>query len=188
MTKRIVFFTTERTNLVQIEVADAATSVHWFNNAAITKHLGRHHWPMAQSESEQYYTDAYAKHDRLLLGIQHRESGTLIGTTGLHSIQRTNQTAVFGIVIGDTSFHRQGLGREVLNAMCDIAFNRLNLRSVTLQVLGSNPHAITCYTKCGFIEVGRLPQHLYRDGIFVDEITMCRWRDGRPPSRETVFG
>lgn len=185
--RRIVFSTTERTNLVHIEKADAAISVRWFNDARITQHLGHHDWPMQLSDSEKYYANAYTNRDQLVLGIQHKVSKALIGTTGLHNIHRTNQTAVFGIVIGDVSFHKQGLGREVVNIMCDLAFKRLKLRSVTLQVLASNPHAVTCYRACGFEEVGRLPQHLFRDGVFVDEITMCRWRDGRPVSSENVL-
>lgn len=176
MTNRIVFFQTPRTDLVQLTVADAATSVTWFNDGAITRYLARHDWPMAQADAEQYYTEAYSKRDKLILGIHDRESATLIGTTGLHSINRTDQTAVFGIVIGNPDFHNKKIGREVLEAMCLIAFTRLNLRAVSLMVLGNNPRGVRCYQSCGFMEVGRLPAHIFRDGEYVDEIIMLRKR------------
>ncbi len=176
MTNRIVFFKTPRIDLVHLEASDAATSVAWFNNGDITRFLGRHDWPMALSDAEKYYTDAYAKRDQLILGIFDRASCTLIGTTGLHSINRTDQTAVFGIVIGNPEFHNKKIGAEVLEAMCSIAFTRLNLRAVSLMVLGNNEWAIKCYTTCGFTEVGKLPEHIFRDGVFVDEIIMLRKR------------
>jgi RimJ/RimL family protein N-acetyltransferase len=185
MTNRTVFLTTKQTDLVQLIAADAAVVLPWLNNHRITQYLSRGDRPVGLEEEEKFLTNLYEQKNKIVLGIWHRETDKLIGMTGLHLIDSVNQTASFGIMIGDESFHAQGVGSEVVTAMCTHAFNWLNLRNVKLDVLGSNPRAVCCYQRCGFYEVGRYPEHIFKNGVWVDEIHMLVRRDDFKLSHET---
>ncbi len=174
---RTVFLTTKTTDLVHLTVADAPAILPWLNNHDITRFLNRGDRPLALAEEEKFLGSLYTERNKLVLGIWHKEAEKLIGMTGLHSINPINQTAVFGITIGDTDFHNQGIGQAVLSAMCSHAFNWLNLRNVVLHVLGNNPRAITCYTRVGFTEVGNYSAFVFKDGEWVDEIHMLLRRE-----------
>jgi RimJ/RimL family protein N-acetyltransferase len=172
MMTRTTFLHTTQTDLKLLTAADATVTHHWFNNHELTRFLSRGAWPLTEAAAVSYYQTAEDTHHRLILGIWHRNTDSLIGTVGLHAIDPINQTAELGIVIGTSKRHSQGVGTEVITALCGHAFSWLNLRSVTLRVLGNNPRALRCYHKCGFLETGRYPNHIFKDGVWVDEIFM----------------
>lgn len=172
MTNRTVFIRGEQVDLVILGKADAATTHHWFNDESITRFLTRGSLPMTEDQAADYYSQAASNHSELVLGIWHQEEQTLIGTTGLHDIDYLNQTAELGIVIGVHSYHSQGIGREVVELLCTHAFHTLNLRHVLLRVYGNNAGAIACYQGCGFKEVGRLPEFIFKAGAWQDVVYM----------------
>ncbi len=172
MPNRTIFIPGTTVDLVLLEEADATVTHHWFNDRCITRFLARGAWPMTAAASAAHYKASADAHDRIVLGIWHKVSETLIGTIGLHKIDTINQTAELGIVIGSLTHQGNGIGSEVIEAMCEHAFSVLNLRNITLRVLGNNPRALQCYVKCGFIKTGRLTEHIFKDGVWVDEIHM----------------
>ncbi len=178
MPTRTVFIPGISIDLVLLEEADASVTHHWFNDRSITRFLARGAYPMTATACTAYYKAAADAKDRVVLGIWHKVDDTLIGTVGLHDIDALNQTAELGIAIGNPTHQGNGIGTEVIEALCDHAFSVLNLRSVTLRVLGNNPRAEQCYVKCGFTETGRFSAHIFKDGAWVDEIHMIRRRDG----------
>ena len=48
----------------------------------------------------------------------------------------------------------------------------------------TNERAIRCYRACGFVEEGRLRQHDYSDGAYVDVVAMGILRDEWGAARE----
>jgi [ribosomal protein S5]-alanine N-acetyltransferase len=57
--------------------------------------------------------------------------------------------------------------------MIDVAFGRLNLRKVSLDVLASNERALAMYRTLGFSEEGRFVDHVFVDGAGHDVIRMA---------------
>ena len=96
-----------------------------------------------------------------------------LGLVSLTDINTINQTADFHIMIGDTANRGKGIGQFATNEMLNHAFNNLNLHRVELEVLESNLHARNLYKKVGFVQEGIKRQSIYKNGRFVDMITMA---------------
>ncbi|PZS35987.1 MAG: GNAT family N-acetyltransferase [Pseudonocardiales bacterium] len=74
----------------------------------------------------------------------------------------------------------QGYGTAALRLSVEFGFTRRNLRRLHLCVLAGNAGAIAAYRKVGFIEEGRLRQHVWIRGHYDDEVRMgllrSEWR------------
>ncbi|GIO70277.1 hypothetical protein J21TS3_50980 [Paenibacillus cookii] len=82
-----------------------------------------------------------------------------------------------GIGIGNKDFWGQGWGSDALKALIRYVFQTMNLRRVQLETWGGNARAIRAYEKCGFVIEGRLREHSYIDGQYVDTIVMGLLRE-----------
>lgn len=100
------------------------------------------------------------------------DESNLIGVVYLTSINWIHRRAEFSIWIGDRSHQGKGYGKLAANLMIQHAFSDLNLHSLFLTVLKSNNRALELYKKIGFKEVGCLPEYLFKNGVYVDMISM----------------
>jgi RimJ/RimL family protein N-acetyltransferase len=103
--------------------------------------------------------------------------GKYIGLCNLRDADLTDRRCELGIAIGDHDYWGKGYGREVIGLLLEYAFRHMNLNRVFLTTNSDNERAIRCYRACGFIEEGRLRQHVWIDGHYVDEIVMGVLRD-----------
>jgi RimJ/RimL family protein N-acetyltransferase len=98
--------------------------------------------------------------------------GQFIGACGLFDFNVTARTCDLGIAIGDRSYWDQGYGRESVRLLVDYAFRHRNVRRVWLWVHAANQRAIRAYLAVGFVEEGRLRQHMWSDGRYDDVVYM----------------
>ncbi|GAB4454540.1 MAG: GNAT family protein [Armatimonadaceae bacterium] len=101
--------------------------------------------------------------------------GKFIGQCGLHgfdSCRGIHHHCKLGIGIGDKDYWSKGYGTEAVRLLVDYAFRYWNVHRVWLTTHSRNERAIRCYEKCGFLEEGRLREHLFLDGEFVDQVQM----------------
>lgn len=83
------------------------------------------------------------------------ESNKTVGHIQLLGIDRINMSARIGrVLVGELENRNKGIGLQMINAILDIAFNKLNLHRVDLGVLDFNKSAISCYKKAGFVIEG----------------------------------
>jgi ribosomal-protein-alanine N-acetyltransferase len=169
---RQLFLKTPQVDLVLIDEGDSEIITSWFNNPEVTDYLARGAHPMTLAYEREFLKNVYKGGDRFMLGIYHKGDNRLIGITGLHQLHELNQTAVYGVCIGEKEYWGKGIGTEVLTAVLEYAFKRRNLRNVTLCVLGNNPRGRRCYEKCGFVLVGTYPKHVFKNGMWHDEHLM----------------
>jgi RimJ/RimL family protein N-acetyltransferase len=118
--------------------------------------------------------------------------GKVIGICGFKELDEcggVNLTAELGISIGDKDCWSQGYGREAVELLLRWAFRYRNLRRVWLRVRGDNDRAWRCYEACGFVHEGRMRQHDWHDGKYVDLLFMGllreEWLERTTPSTET---
>lgn len=100
---------------------------------------------------------------RITFAIELRESRRLIGQTNLTRIDHADETAYFGIVIGERDCRGHGFGSETLGLMLDYA-KAIGLRGVLLEVASTNARAIGLYRRAGFA-VEHRPEP--RDGVLI---------------------
>ena len=98
--------------------------------------------------------------------------GILIGHCALFNYNDTNRTCELGITIGDREYWGRGYGRETVRLLLDYAFRYRNIHRVFLTVHSRNERAIRSYRANGFVEEGRLRQHVWSDGAYLDLVLM----------------
>lgn len=69
-------------------------------------------------------------------------------------------------------FRDQGIGEELIKTLIELAKKDMSLRILTLGVFANNPRAISLYKKLGFVEYGILPEALFYQNTYVDEVKM----------------
>jgi RimJ/RimL family protein N-acetyltransferase len=108
--------------------------------------------------------------------------GKYIGGCALRTFDRTAGCCELGIEIIDRDYWGHGYGRDAVRVLLDYAFRLLNVHRVWLSVNGNNERAIRCYRACGFVEEGRLREHMWSNGQYVDKLYMgilrSEWNDG----------
>jgi RimJ/RimL family protein N-acetyltransferase len=108
--------------------------------------------------------------------------GATIGYCGLFHFDEAARHCELGIGIGEKDHWGRGYGREAVNLLLDYAFRIRNFRRVWLETHASNERAIRAYRACGFVEEGRMREHVWLAGRYVDNVIMGvmreEWQEG----------
>jgi RimJ/RimL family protein N-acetyltransferase len=109
--------------------------------------------------------------------------GTLIGRITMFFFDRVGQTCRMGISI-ERSMTGKGYGRDAIATLVRYAFEDLNLHRISIDTLATNEAAMHAFAACGFVEEGRLRQHYWYRGRYVDAVDMgilrSEWLAERP--------
>lgn len=93
------------------------------------------------------------------------EKDEYLGTISLKNINLIDFNAEYAIVLRKKAIG-SGAAKEATEAILDIAFNKLKLHKVYLNVLSDNIRAIKFYEKMFFIYEGEFRDHLLIDNKF----------------------
>lgn len=101
--------------------------------------------------------------------------GRVIGSIGLHrgALHRRSHTASIGMAVHD-AYAGRGAGRALLAAVVDLAERWWNIKRLELNVYADNLRAIALYERFGFEREGLHRNYAWRDGAYVDSLTMAR--------------
>jgi RimJ/RimL family protein N-acetyltransferase len=133
---------------------DAERIAQWENDLEVALPLGDEAYLLASAEKGRENILETLKQGWHVFGIVDLATDTLIGRSGLFSINQVDRRAMFGILIGEKEFWGKGYGQEATRLTLDYAFNLLNLNSVSLGVFAFNQRAIHAYQKVGFKQSG----------------------------------
>jgi RimJ/RimL family protein N-acetyltransferase len=147
----------------------------WVNDQEVTDKLSETFaGPHTEGRTARFF-------DRILSGdtgedqfyvIAERESDVYLGQIDLSGFQWTARRATLGIVIPNRLNRGRGYGSEAIRLLLSHAFDRLNLHKVELDVYAFNEQAIAVYRQIGFVEEGRVRDHVFRRGAYHDDIKM----------------
>jgi diamine N-acetyltransferase len=164
---------------------DRARSVRWRNDPDIRDNILGYRFPVTEA-MEADWVDAVLKDQsrtRVVLAIEDKSDGALVGFVYLNNIDWFARNAEFGILIGERSRHGKGLAREALSLVADYAFESLNLHKLHLRVVAFNKRALQLYRAFGFADEGVQRQQAYLRGRYYDVVLMGLIRDrSRHPS------
>jgi len=101
----------------------------------------------------------------------------VVGQLGLYvcAYPRRRHVGELGMGVRD-DWQGRGVGGKLLAAALALADGWLQLRRIELQVYADNAAGIALYTRHGFVEEGRHRDYAFRDGVFVDAVSMARIR------------
>lgn len=103
--------------------------------------------------------------------------GKVVGNIGLHRevAHRRAHCASIGMAVHD-AYAGRGAGRALLAAVVDLAEKWWNIRRLELNVYVDNHRAIALYERFGFEREGVHRAYAWRDGAYVDSLSMARVR------------
>lgn len=93
--------------------------------------------------------------DMIVLGIEYKATGEIIGAISLHQINYQHKNAEIGCWMGKP-FQGQGLTTEAMRAFLKYAFTTLKLKRVAAQVVVGNIASQKLVKRCGFTREGCL--------------------------------
>jgi RimJ/RimL family protein N-acetyltransferase len=166
-----------------IERDDLSSFVDWLNDPEVRQFIA---WRLPTSlDLEQGWYEGMKKQSMELFPLSievFTEAGwILIGDISFMEMDRVNGSSEIGILIGKKDFWGKGYGMEAMRLMLAHGFLNLNLNRIFLRVFDTNPRAIRCYEKAGFLHEGRMRQAVFINGSYVDVLIMGILRqDWRP--------
>jgi len=175
----------QRLTLRAIERDDLPRYVTWLNDPEVTDHL-KAYLPFNLDDEIEWYEaqrkDATMQNFAIVISAENRH----IGSIGLMKINHREQNAELGIVIGDKTQWGRGYGGEAIELLLPFGFFTLNLHRIYLRVDATHTAAIRCYTRCHFIEEGRLRDAIFRRSRFEDQLLMSVLRPEYPQSNKVA--
>jgi RimJ/RimL family protein N-acetyltransferase len=169
----------ERIRLRAVERDDLPRFVDWFNDPDVRRGLSLYR-PLSQAEEQRWYEQMLERppaERTYAIDVREGDEWIHIGSCGFFDVDRRSQHAEMGIVIGNKAYWDKGFGADVMRTLLRHGFETLNLHRIYLRVFETNPRAIHLYEKIGFRHEGRLRQHHYLEGHYVDELMMAILRD-----------
>lgn len=103
--------------------------------------------------------------------IHKKDSDEMIGCGMIALMNRYNRRCMLGIGLG---WNRDNWGRgyasEALQAIVNYCFKELNMNRIGAEIYEFNAPSIKLFERNGFQLEGRFRQHIFKDGVFKDEL------------------
>ncbi len=101
-------------------------------------------------------------------------AGAVAGSASLRRQSgRRAHVASLGMMVAP-QFQGKGVGSALLGALIELADRWLDLKRLELTVFADNARALSLYRKVGFEAEGRQRGYAFRDGVYVDSLSMAR--------------
>lgn len=154
---------------------DLAKTFKWHNDLELKNLTLSHPFPVTDSQEEEWINSIIKdkSNKTIYFGIEDKSRKILIGIIFLSRINFIHQTSWLGVFIGDKNARGKGYGKEAVKMIVDYAFNNLNLRKVSLEVVKTNKAAIAVYKKLGFVIEGEMKKQVYVSSLYIDLIIMA---------------
>lgn len=163
----------EKLSLRPITDADTPDIVRWRNDPEVWKYfLFRE--PFTPEMHRAWLRTKVQTGKVIQYIIVERETGRSVGSVYYRDIDEKNESAEYGIFIGEAFARGRGLGTETARLFTAFGLNVLRLHRISLKVLGDNNVARRSYEKAGFQTEGVFRDYVKLDGKFTDVVFMAR--------------
>lgn len=154
--------------MLQRSDVDNGPYTSWFEDQKVCKY-NSHGVFFKPRETFYDYVDNLTNSDKVVWAICDGEHNH-IGNVSLQRISSVDQSADFGIIIGDKRYWGSGVGFLASKMLFFHGFQKLNLRRIWCSTAKTNRGMIALANKLGMVQEGVRRQHLYLEGEWVDLI------------------
>ena len=155
-----VFLEGKKVYLRPFEKTDLPLIQAWANDPEVRGLTGEVS-PTNAAQAEDYFERVKNDENRVWFMVVVKETGQVIGETGLLRMFHPWRTTDLSIIIAEKDCRGKGYGQEAIHLMLDYAFGSLAFHRVSIGVVGFNESALRFYEKVGFKREG-----IQRDGYF----------------------
>ena len=154
-------------HLRALKEKDAEGMLEWMQDPAVLKGFGE---AMSHKTREDVLSFISAAGTDVVHGESvhyaiANEKDEYLGTISLKNIDLLSKTAEYAISLRSCA-HGKGIGTQATREILRIAFEKLHLQRVYLNVFSDNAGAIRLYEKSGFVYEGALRRHLFIRGEY----------------------
>jgi RimJ/RimL family protein N-acetyltransferase len=166
-----VTLTTERLKLRWMDERDVAGHYAVMSDPIVARYWSSEPWTdLEQSRQAIAATMAnYADGSGLRLGIELRDSGTLIGNASLHHFFEQNRRCEIGYALG-SQYWGQGYASEALRSLIRHGFDALGLNRIEADIDPRNAASARVLEKLGFRKEGYMPERWIVFGEMADTV------------------
>lgn len=164
----------DRVRLRAIEREDLPRFVEWLNDPDVIQGLSIY-LPLSFADEQNWFENVLKSPPAerpLAIDLRAGSDWVPVGNCGFHVIDWKNRSGELGISIGEKLYWNQGYGTEVMKLLLRHGFETLNLNRIYLRVFVNNLRAIRSYEKSGFTHEGRQRQAEFRQGQYLDVLSM----------------
>ena len=154
--------------LTPLEERDLDLIYSWQNSPSLRDLTMGFRFPIQKDAVRDWLKSIKEQNTRTRVVFAIRVRDALVGTISLHSIDQFQRKAFLGIYIGDSSERSKGIGYISTCLILDYAFNGLDFRKVSLEVVATNSSAIALYDRIGFVREGTRRKEYFVDGKCID--------------------
>ncbi len=144
----------------------------WVNDPEVVKYTSYFH-PVSEMEQKEWFATIHKQKNKVMLGIEVKEDGKLIGTCGFNDIDYISRKAESFVKVGDKDSWGKGYGKEILEILVDFGIRHLNLRKIVVRMLADNERAIKLIKRAGWIMEGIMKEDHYVEGEYKDMVVMA---------------
>jgi RimJ/RimL family protein N-acetyltransferase len=170
-----------------VEPADLAFLQALANDPEVRSNVVDWDWPLSLAGQQEWFPSTLSDRTTRRFIVE-TPDGAPVGMTGLWDLDWRNRIALTGLKLGGTTDVRgKGYGTSAINAIMDFAFLDAGLNKLYATVLADNARSLAAYVrKCGWTEEGRLRQHAWRGGRYVDLVQIGILRSEYDALRESA--
>jgi len=150
-----------------LEADDLDTWSAWWSDAETCLLLGARPRRWSPVAWEDWLVEQVSRQDPFEGGTLALEEfgGDLLGGVWWGPIDPVDRSTTIGLLVGDPSSRRRGIGSDALRLLQAYLFHELGLRRLQSLVWEGNEAAIALHRKLGFQQEGRFEAWRYLDGL-----------------------
>lgn len=147
---------------------DAHLVMQWANDPEVVSNFSFFRGGVSVDRITDYIRARHESSTDLLLAVF--ADTDYLGNIGLHEIDRSNDTARLGIILGNRNYWGKGYATETIKVLLGYAFTEGRIHKVYLNVFTTNTRGIKVYERVGFQREGLLRAEYRLDGTYRDLI------------------
>ncbi len=171
--------------LREIELSDVSTRyLSWMNDKDVNQYLESRFAVHTLESLGNFVRKRRESEFEWMFAICASESDLHIGNIKLGPVNTHHGVGEIGLLLGEKSWHRGGVGTQAIGLVVDFAFNVLGLRRLTTGMYSENLGSFRAFQKCGFSLEGTLKEHYKFDDTYLDGFRMGLLRENRNDANE----
>jgi len=151
--------------------------VQWMNDTDVTRFLESRFRSYTSEQLEEYILSQHNDPSVWFLAIEDSATSRHVGNLKISMRNALYKTAEIGILIGAKDCWGRGYATEAIGLAADAAFDRFSIRKLFAGCYQENVASQHAFLKNGFIQEGRLQDHVVDRGTLSDVILLARLRD-----------
>ena len=140
----------------------------WFSDYKITKYLADRWWPNSIEAQESFFNEINKSKNRLVLSIIDIKNDKHIGVCNLSGINWVHRYADIAVIIGEKEYNSGVHSLETYGLLIEIAFKRLNLKTLKSFYVAEHKAAEKISKTFGFKKVGCFEKSFFNGEKYVD--------------------